>query len=296
MKSKSLAAVFNTLLSFSCLAGLIVLAPGLATANQRTTKPLPEMLFAALPDGEGEVYFSQPTTRYAHGILGDNIEAGALSVSTDQVRSFVLPRERVFEDLLPRLQDATGDGRPELIVVESHQDHGAAVSVYSIVNGAPMPLARSPWIGTSNRWLNPVGVADFNNDGKLEIAIVQTPHIGGILILYQLQGRELKEVARTSGYSNHEIGSRNLGLSYVVDWNCDGTTDIVLPDQNRRGVSAISFADNAPSILDHLIVTSAIDGNFSFAVQSEENLPVLSIPLKGGTIAQWTRNCSDEDG
>lgn len=295
MKSKSLTAVFSTLSGLFLLA-VLILMPKQVTANGHIIEPLPEMLFAALPGGQGEVYFSQPTTRYAHGILGDDIEAGALSVSTDRIRSYVLPPDRVFEDLLPRLEDMTGDGWPELVVVESHQDHGAAVSVYSIIDGVPQPLARSPWIGTSNRWLNPVGVADFNNDGQLEIAIVQTPHIGGILILYQLQGRTLKEVARTSGYSNHEIGSRNLGLGYVVDWNCDGTTDIVIPDQNRLGVSAISFKNNTPSILDHLIVTSTIDGNFSFTVQSREKLPTLSIPLRGGTTAQWTRNCSDDDG
>lgn len=295
MKSKSLATVFN-MLSGIFLLTTLAMVPKQVHADDHIIEPLPEMLFAVLPNGEGEVYFSQPTRRYAHGILGDGIEAGALTVTTDRPRSHVLPEERVFEDLLPRLHDINGDGLPELIVIESHQDYGAAVAVYSVVDGTPAPLARSPWIGTSNRWLNPVGVADFNNDGILEIAIVQTPHIGGILILYQLRGQELKAVARTSGYSNHAIGSRNLGLSYAVDWNCDGTVDIVIPDQNRLGVSAISFENNSPSILDHLIVTSTIDGNFSFNVQSEANLPVLNIPLSDGAMAQWTRNCTDDDG
>jgi hypothetical protein len=33
------------------------------------------------------------------------------------------------------------------------------------------------------RRLNPVGFGDFDGDGAMEVAYVQTPHIGGILIV-----------------------------------------------------------------------------------------------------------------
>ena len=63
--------------------------------------------------------YTIPTTRYAHGILGDAIEHGALALklSNGRVISVTLPISDVFEDTSPRLSDMDGDGNPEVIVV-----------------------------------------------------------------------------------------------------------------------------------------------------------------------------------
>ena len=78
-----------------------------------------------------EARYDDPTTRYAHGVLGDAVEWGALVLTTTEGRrlKFVLPGERVFEDLEPRLADLDGDGAPEVITVEAHQNFGARLAI-----------------------------------------------------------------------------------------------------------------------------------------------------------------------
>jgi len=73
--------------------------------------------------------YSDPTDRYAHGILGDAIEWGTLEITTEtDVRRFVLPQDRVFDDVAPRLADITADVQPEVIVVDTPNTAGAHVA------------------------------------------------------------------------------------------------------------------------------------------------------------------------
>ncbi len=97
--------------------------------------------------------YTAPTDRYAHGILGDAIEWGELQITTDiGTHRFVLSQDRVFEDTAPRLADVDGDGRPEVIVVETLARAGARLAVYD----ATGKIAATPHIGQTNRWLAPL--------------------------------------------------------------------------------------------------------------------------------------------
>lgn len=187
-----------------------------------------------------EAYLIGPTSRYRHGVMGDAIEAAGLRVMTQggETLEYRLPANSVFEDLLPRLHDIDGDGEDEVIVVRSYLEAGAAVAVFGIRDGGLVLIAETEPIGRSNRWLNPVGVADFDGDGRPEIAVVKTPHIGGILELYELVDGALKTDASARGFSNHFIGSRELFLSRIVDVDGDGAPDVVLPSADR---SALRF-------------------------------------------------------
>jgi len=160
-----------------------------------------------------------PTDRYRHGVLGDDLEAARLAVETPQgkMASIDLPFRRVFEDLEPRLADLNGDGADEIMVVESDAEAGASLAVYGLAkNGRLEKQAETPFLGRSQRWLNPVGAGDFDGDGALEIALVATPHIGGLLRLYRLNGSRLSLFGEYPGVSTHQMGSVELGMGRVV--------------------------------------------------------------------------------
>lgn len=152
--------------------------------------------------------FSEPTSRYDHGVLGDDLEYGALELQIrdqdGQTRRLTLrlPEHSVFEDLAPRLADLEQDGTPEVIVVEAHARLGARLAVYD-ANGL---RAATPHIGQKNRWLAPIGAADFDGDGFVEIAYIDRPHLAKTLRLWRFKDGKLSEIAHKTGLTNHKIG------------------------------------------------------------------------------------------
>ena len=148
--------------------------------------------------------FTEPTTRYAHGVLGDTIEYGAVEFTTDtMVVTVRLPQDRVFEDLAPRLADVNLDGAREAIVVESHNKSGAQLAIY---DAAGDKIAATPHIGTRFRWLAPIGAADLDGDGHVEIAYIDRPHLAKTLRIWRYKDNALGEVAALPGLTNHRIG------------------------------------------------------------------------------------------
>ncbi len=206
-----------------------------------------------LPDGEvaeGEndirrAWLSAPTDHYAHGVLGDKIEAGAITVDTHtgERLTLTLPQNAVFEDRYPRLHDIDGDGRDEMVVVKSTNTQGAALAIIGIRNNKLQILAETEPIGQPYRWLNPVGVGDFDGDGEKELAYIEKPHIEGTLRVVKWQGTKLAKVYEACCFSNHFIGSRELTLSAAVDFDGDGILELVIPNTTRMELRIISFKD-----------------------------------------------------
>ncbi|MGR3570415.1 FG-GAP repeat domain-containing protein [Brevirhabdus sp.] len=190
--------------------------------------------------------YGQPTTRYAHGVLGDDIEFGSLvmTLSDGTRREVVLPENRVFEDVAPRVVDADGDGIPEVMVIETDVKRGAQLAIY----GPAGKIAATPNIGRSNRWLAPVGVADLDGDGRLEIAFVDRPHLAKLLRIFRLEDGALNFVAESPGYSNHRIGESQIGggiRSCGTAKNPNIRPEMVLATSDWRKVVAVRFDGRA---------------------------------------------------
>jgi hypothetical protein len=231
------------------------------------------------------------TRRYGHAIMGDTDEAGELHVTTPSggPHRFTLAADSVFEDLLPRVVDIEGDGQEEVLLVRSRLSAGSSVALLAVENGQLRLVAESKPIGRRNRWLNPVGVADFDGDGRREIAVVLTPHIGGTLTLYERRGNRLVVDHRRSGFSNHAIGSRELGMSAVLDFNGDRVPNLAVPGSRRRSLRIVTFAGGRFVELYHRrygaeIVTGVIKANFD-----TQNQPDLVFGLRGGTLVVLMR-------
>ncbi|MBL4892313.1 MAG: hypothetical protein JKX91_10935, partial [Rhizobiaceae bacterium] len=200
-----------------------------------------------LPDGKistargGDIvaaWYSEPTTRYKHGILGDRVEAGSLRIKTrlGHTLTYRLPRTEVFEDITPRLVDLDRNGTMEVITIRSSLIKGAAITIYGLNGEALVQKATTPHIGLSHRWLNIAGISNFSRSKTLEIAAVITPHIGGTLRFYKYSRGKLLRRAAASGFSNHVIGSREQRLSAILDFDGNRTPDLALPSADRRSL------------------------------------------------------------
>jgi hypothetical protein len=160
---------------------------------------------AAASDCPVSAEYGDPTRAYPHGVLGDDIEYRSLTLIAGDGRktTVTLSDDRVFEDIRPRLADLDGDSCAEVITVESQFQTGAQLSVY---NGRGEKIAATPHIGQRNRWLAPIGAADLDGDGKIEIAYIDRPHLAKILRVWRFDGGMLTQIASAKGLTNHRIG------------------------------------------------------------------------------------------
>lgn len=190
--------------------------------------------------------FTEPTSRYAHAVLGDAEEWGALEIRTDKEHNssteiprstaytIRLPITSVFEDIAPRLADVDGDGAPEVIVVESHADQGASLAIYDQTG----KITATPNIGTRNRWLAPVAIADLDGDGLTELAYIDRPHLAKTLRIWRFAQGELTPVAALTGLTNHRIGERDIagGLR-----NCGTGPEMVVANADWTRLMAVTL-------------------------------------------------------
>ncbi len=205
---------------------------------------------ATPPDQITEAKFSEPTTRYAHGVLGDAVEWGALELTIDkcfgcdsavvETRLIRLPQTRVFEDLAPRIF-RDDDGSTLVAVVESDANLGARLSIYD-QNGL---YVATPFIGRANRWLAPIGAADFDGDGWIDLAYIDRPHLAKTLRVWRLDRHKdaprLSEIASKPGLTNHRIGD-DFVTSGLRD--CGQGPEIITVDANWQTIMATRLSGN----------------------------------------------------
>lgn len=236
------------------IVSMSLCVPALVQASRSDHVAIPHSKVAvASGAGINKATLACATDRYAHGVLGDGIEAGCLVLENEQGKQFLieLPVSRVFEDLEPRIADVDNDGSNDVVVVRSDNQYGAALVVYTLKGDEASELFATPTIGRANRWLAPIGVADFNADGQPDIAYVQTPHIGGILKVWSLLDGKFQQIAEKRGFSNHSIGSRRVSTAKIVDHNDDGVVDIALPDQRRKQTVWLSLNPAMSSAIEN---------------------------------------------
>jgi hypothetical protein len=178
------------------------------------------------------------TTRYAHGVLGDAIEYETLRLTLADGGSLAitLPQDLVFEDIAPRLADLDGDGTSEVITVESHQARGARLAVYDETGR----IAATPFIGTRFRWLAPVGAADLEGDGRIEIAYIDRPHLAKTLRIWRYDAGRLTELAAREGLTNHRIGEDFISGGIRT---CDSVPEIVVADAGWTRLVGVRLVD-----------------------------------------------------
>lgn len=247
----------------------------------------------ALPHGRVAVgtrdiaraWLSDPTPRYDHGVLGDKIEAGSLTIETrdGKMQTVRLKDDAVFEDLTPRLADLDGDGHDEIVLVKSYLKRGSALAVIGRREGKYTIIAETPPIGAPHRWLNPAGIADFNGDGKIDIALVRMPHVDGQLEVWTWSEKRLVKSGEIADTTNHIAGSRALEMTVVADFDGDRIPDLAIPSFDRTRLRLISFVPEAHEIANIALPAKAVT-NLA-RVGTDQGAPAVALGLADGTLA-----------
>jgi len=195
----------------------------------------------AIDDSRLAVYGAK-TDRYRHGALGDQIEAGGLSIidTTDErvTTTVELDAPTVFEGLSPLVADLDADGGNEVVTTVADAADGARVRLYD-TDGTE--LATGPIYGSG--WRHQLCVASFAPDGGRELAVIRKPHVDRTVEFYRLRDGDLSVVATRDGYSSHTYGSRNLDGGLAGDLDGDGQPELLVPTTDRWTLAALRRID-----------------------------------------------------
>ena len=230
---------------------------GVQSGGGLFVEPGPDPPVTALPDarlvrsekapGGRIAVLSDPTDRYAHGVLGDAFEAASLTVlrpagdSADgfEIESRIQPASGgVFETIAPLWFEAP-DGEQLLVVTESTASEGSRISVYSLDGRL---AASGPFIGEPKRWRHLLAAGPFGPEGQTELAAVRTPHLGGVVEFYRLdlEAGRLEIAATLPGYTSHRIRTRNLDTARAGDLNGDGRWELLVPNDSYTQLGAVT--------------------------------------------------------
>jgi len=187
-------------------------------------------------DGGHVVVLAGPDAqRYRHGVLGDATEATRLlwleRHDLQVLRALELPPPHVFEDIAPRPVARAGAAGVSLLTVRLGPDGGqlALVGADPARATALRLEALGEPVGGFHRWLAP------STDGH-HWAAVHTPHIGGVLHVYQSEGTAPRRRRLRADVSTHAIGSRETDLAVWLAGR------LLLPSQDGRWLHVLDPA------------------------------------------------------
>lgn len=242
-----------------------------------------------LTDDNGRILFlSSPTTKYAHGIAGDDFEAASITLVSSSpypavLRTIPIPNGKVVEGISPIWVDINADGQREIIVTVSDAAQGAQILIFSESGDL---IAQGQPIGQGYRWRHQIAVAPFGPNGELELADILTPHIGGVVEYFQLKGNELILVAQLSGYTSHVIGSRNLDMAIAGDFDGDGIIELLLPHQSLNSLALIQRTQDGANVEWEMELGAILSTNIA-AVSFPGGDIAIGIGLASGVIRLW---------
>ena len=231
---------------------------------------------------------TDPTRRYDHGVLGDDLEAAGITLIETQpslqvVSQIQIPQPAVIEGIAPIWSDINADGTREIILTRSTPSQGAQLVVF---NEMGEEIAAGPSIGRGYRWRNQLALAPFGPNGGLELVDVLTPHLTGVVEFYQLHAERLDVVAGVPGYTSHVIGTRNLDMALAGDFDGDGSVEVLLPGQSLTELGAIRRTGDGAEAVWSVPIDGILTTNLA-AVSFPDGTLALGLGRDDGVLRVW---------
>lgn len=245
--------------------------------NQRNGKTF-SLPINALPDSrivhneDGiVVILSEPTSEYAHGVLGDVLEAKSITVIQCDPEPRVdrvirMENNWVIEGTSAILSDWNQDGSHEILVTRTRNIDGAQHILYDLEG---RELAKSDPIGRTFRWRHQLAIGPFgiekDDPDKHQLVSVLTPHIGGVVQFFSWEGDKLKIEFQKSGWTSHIIATRNLDMALTGFFKDPNILSLVIPSQSRRNLDILTYKNNQlQEETIHTLNSGRIQTNISF--------------------------------
>jgi len=275
----TLTMIIGLVLAFAAVAR----AQGLQELSAETDRQAISDLRVATGEKDiSSAWLIAATTRYPHFIIGSECEPSGVRVklANGKVLTLMLDEDQVFEDRTPRLADLDGDGRDEIVLQLTSLSKGGSLAAYSVVAGQLALKAKTAFIGQPFRWINPAGIADYDGDGVLDVALVQMPHLAKRLEIWTLRAGEFVRTQSVEDVSNHRIYSPDTDMSASGDFNGDGIADLAILSGDYSKVRVFSFANAQAKEIGAFPLPAPADGDFSL-VRSKDGWR-LQVPLQNG--------------
>ncbi len=235
--------------------------------------------------------YADPTTRYPHDIMGNDVEAGALLIlavendSLVEIERVTLLPDAVYEAITPMWADVDQDGDADIVTTVSDRAGGARLVVYNVDGSI---LAETQAIGTGFRWRHIIAAGYFGPLGEFELVEVVTPHIGGIVqfLRYDDATGRLEVAASLRGYTSHLIGSPNLDQAITGDFDGDGTPELVVTTQGRNRLVGLQRGAGRIDEVWAIALDAVPTSNFA-AVTLPDGQLTLGIALADASLRVW---------
>ncbi len=262
---------------------------GFALVGSAQARALPDARAVRSPNGRIAI-LSDPAGRYAHDVIGDDLEAESIAILKPSEESVeivgrILPVSGgVFELVSPLWFEGTSSKEELLAVTESTPDEGSRIALYDPGRGL---VAAGPFMGQGQRWRHLLATGPFGPNREVEIAAIRTPHTGGVVEFYAIDEDtgELEIVATQPGYSSYEIYSRNLDTARAGDLNGDGVFELLVPSQDRTELSAIRHGEGGAEVAWTLPVGGVLTTNLATA--AAPNGRVALAAGREGVLRVW---------
>ena len=135
--------------------------------------------------------------------------------------------------------------------------------------------------------MHQIAIAPFGPNGETEIAVVRTPHIGGIDQFYRMEVGKLSFVApEAGGYMSYVIRSRNLDQVVARGFAGDGNVEFVVPSRDQMRLTGLRCVSDGIEEVWSLELESRLSSNLSI-VSLDGGRLTLAVGTANGSLYVW---------